>query len=89
MNKQLQAREVVTHEVQGPTDARKGATPLQNPSDRGTASAVTTNPSNRDVGGVVTDVVIETEQADLRQKREAVLKAIRRGQLATDLLPQK
>jgi len=40
-------------------------------------------------GGVVTDVAIETEQADLRKKREAVLKATRRGQVATDLPMQK
>ena len=40
-------------------------------------------------GGVVTDVVIETEQADLRKERETVLKAIRPGQLATDGSMQK
>jgi len=89
MNQKLQASGLIRNESPDSIDARKAVKPVTNPRETGTASTPTTNPSDRDRGGVITDVVIETERADLRKKREAVLKAIRPGQLATDLSMQK
>lgn len=89
MNQKLEAKGIISINRPGSTDPKKAATPLPSLNERRTSSAPIANPSDPNVGGVITDVVIETEQADLRKKREAVLKAIRRGQLATDLPTQK
>lgn len=87
MNQKRKASGLIKTDHASPTVTRREAIPLPGPSEGGAAS--TANSGDRHRGGVITDVVIETEQADLRKKREAVLKAIRPGQLTTELPTRK
>lgn len=85
MNQRLHAAQFYRSDPLASSARTHKAVLRSNPSETGAASTHATAPNERDRGGVITDVVIEVEHADLRHKREAILNAIRPGQLATDL----